>query len=256
MTIGPVVVDLGGLLIDEDTQSGSGAVWVPTSLDGWWDTPDASLATSPVQPSGETITNARFNSRAISAEFVARHPVNGWALTPQQVFSAMQEIKFAISQGVVAPVLLRVTDPLLALESLVRLAQPLRSRIEGTAAALTVQVPLTCPDPRRYSQDQQIVALAAGSNTITNLGDMPTPVLLEASGTNPSWQNASAFGAPTLAVTGSGAVAVDTATEAVTIDGGGSRPALTTAQWWELVPGDNDIVASVGGSITFRSAYS
>lgn len=265
MTVGPIQVSLNGLIIDEDTASASGAVWVPTSLDGWFDTPTGALTMSNRQPLGETVTVARAQSRSIAMEVIARHPVDGARLADfdspdgDTVFRAMDEIKRAMSGALFAPVLLQVVDPLFTdgLQALVRLAQPMRMRVDGDQGFLTVQLPLIAPDPRRASIPINTQSLSPGSNTVTNQGDMSADHQLEAAaGSNPTFQNTTASGSPTLGITGSGDVVINTGSEDVSIDGTPNRPALTTAQWWQLLPGDNTIVVSDSCTISWQDCYS
>lgn len=260
MTYTPVTVTLNNFVFDGATESPSGVVWDWQELSGWFDTGDLRTATGEAGR-GVILTVARRIGRPITATVLAHAAADGMRLD-DLMYTAQRALKAAVAAAVSeAAVLLKVNEPSLALQSRVRQVGPIRSKMLGTRAMVQFQVPLLAPDYRRYSQTLNSQALTVGSNVVTNAGDLPAPVTLTRTGatTDPSWQNTTAAGDPTLAYTGTfGAVTltISTDTENVLLNGVTSRSSLTTAQWWNLAPGANTIIASHTSTIEWRDAYS
>lgn len=259
MTYTPVTVDLNGLMFNGITQSPSGVVWDWQELSGWFDGPDMRFATSEAGR-GVVVTVDRRVGRPITATFLASNVLEGRRLD-DLMYLAQKTLKRYAAPGAEARITLKVNEPDVALQAGVRLAGPIRSRMLGTRAMCQFQVPLLAPDYRRYSQTLHSQALAVGSNAVINAGDMPAPVILTRTGatTNPQWQNTTASGSPVLGVTavfGAVTLEINTDRESVTIDGVNERDLLTDAQWWDLVPGSNTIVADYASTIQWRDAYS
>lgn len=260
MTYTPVTVSLNTFLFDGTTQSPSGVVWDWQELSGWFDTGDLRVASGEAGR-GVVLTVDRRIGRPITATFLAHSSSPGHKLD-DLMYSGQRALKAAVAPAVSeAAVMLKVNEPGLALQSRVRQVGPIRTKMLGQRAMVQFQVPLLAPDYRRYSQTLHSQALSVGSNTVTNLGDLPAPVVLTRTGatTDPSWQNTTAAGSPTLEYTGTfGAVSlvIGTDVETVLLNGANSRSNLTTAQWWNLAPGANTIVASHASSIDWRDAYS
>ena len=257
MSYTPITVTLNSFTFDGATQtpSSSGILWDWQDLSGWFDTADQRFDQHEVGI-GSSITVDRRNGRPITLTVLA-HALHDGRRLDDLVYTAQRTLKAAVSAAVDVPVLLKVNEPSVALQAYVRQTGPIRTKVLGTRHLVQFQIPLIAPDPRRYSQTEHMTSMAAGSHTIANAGDLPAPVILEAAtGTNPTFQNTTADGDPTLAVTGSGDIIVNTDTEAVTIGGTPNRSALTQFHWWSLVPGNNTIVVSDATDITWRDAYS
>lgn len=260
MTFTPVTATLNNFVFDGTTQSPAGVVWDWQDLSGWFDTGDLRTAIGEAGR-GVILTVDRRVGRPMTATVLAHSSSNGRRLD-DLVYTAQKALKSAVAAAVSeAAILLKVNEPDVALQSKVRQVGPIRCRTLGTRAMVQCQIPLLAPDYRRYSQTLHSQALAVGSNSVTNAGDLPTPVIITRTGatTNPSFQNTTAAGSPTLAFTGSfGAVSlvIDTDQETVQVNNINFRSSLTTAQWWNLAPGVNTVVASHTATIAYRDAYS
>ena len=260
MTYTPVTVSLNTFAFDGTTQSPSGVVWDWQELSGWFDSGDLRVASGEAGR-GVVLTVDRRIGRPITATFLAHSSSPGRKLD-DLMYTAQKALKSFVAPAVSeAAVLLKVNEPDVALQSRVRQVGPIRTKMLGQRAFVQFQVPLLAPDYRRYSQTLHSQALTVGSNTVTNAGDLPTPVVLTQTGpaTSPSFQNTTAAGDPTLAMTtayGAVNLVIATDTETVQINGFNFRSSLTTAQWWNLAPGANTIVVSHATTIEWRDAYS
>lgn len=251
---------LNALVMDETTVDADGNRWVVESLDGWFDGPPVQQSTQDGATKGTFVTGSRIGGRALVLNCDAYHPNKAIG---NSAFLAIARLKRNIIDAVSVPKLLSVTDPDFALRSYVRLAGgSLKSQIMGQLAQVHFQVPLLAPDPRRYSQTLTTSALASGTHAVTNNGDLSTPPKFDVTGplTNFAVTNNAITSTPTLAWTGSipggQHLIIDCATETVTLNGVNARADLTTAEWFDLIPGSNSLVLSQAVSVTYRDAYS
>lgn len=258
---GNLVVDLNGLLFDGVTPHGDdGVVYCWQAIDGWFDTADLTVNSIPL-PIGIQHTVVKLGGRPITLTGVAHYP-DGTPLDAA-AYAAMRYIK-TFCRAEFGPIELIVYEPDLPLRALVRQTGPARFIVQaasGRAVSVKFQVPLVATDPRRYSLEVKSFECSPDTNNVTNEGDMPTPVIIRQTGpaTSPWFQNHSAAGEPTLAMTttyGAVDLTIDTLTEEVDINGFNFRSSLTTAQWWMLVPGDNIVEVSHTCTLEYRDAYS
>lgn len=274
----PLIVNLNGLVMDGQTLDADGTMWrVLEPFDGWWDSPASTITTADVSPIGQTVTVARFEARAVVLNVLARHQVDGQALGALRIMQAMRRLRASID-ATLAPVPMKVTDPLQALQSQVRLQTGMKTAIQGDQGAVTFQVPIICPDPRRYAQAQSIVTCPiAGTGTdsggviMTNGGDMETAPVVTIYGpaVNPLIQNDSIAGTPNVkwnATLGGGDVLVIDM-GACTVTRNGSQNMILdldpNSRFWQLQPGANVIHyhrtsgASLSAcNLAWRDAYS
>jgi hypothetical protein len=275
--LSPLIVNLNGLLIDGQTADPDGNVWDTLLFDGWWDPPTSKVTTAEVTPIGETVTVARFEARAIAAQFLAHNKVNGWPLGSVALFQAIKRIK-SVLEATLAPVPMYVTDPIQNLQSQIRLNTGMKVAIQGDRGAVTFNVPILCPDPRRYNQTPTIVTCpCTGTSTdsggiiMTNQGDLDTPPVVTIYGpaVNPLIQNDSIPGTPNVkwnATLGGGDVLVIDMAACTIIRNGSQNMILDldpNSRFWQLQPGANvihyhrDSGASLSAcNLNYRDAYS
>lgn len=258
------IVTLGSLLIDGTTPDIWSNLYSWTKLDGWFDSPQISLLTQQRSGLGLVQSVNDVGGRVISLEGVisAQQPSAGGVSRKVGTsgYASMRIMKQAV-QALFAPVVLDVNEFDQELHSAVWQTGPIHFDLDGSGGdlvAIRFQIPLIAPDPRRYNGDTT-QGLTAGHNTVTNNGDLPTPVVLTVTGAdNPTFQNTSIEGEPELLYEGAGGntVVINSDTESVTESGVQHRSKLVVAQWWQLLPGDNDILVSDDCSIGFAAAYS
>lgn len=273
----PLTINLNGLIIDGQTPDPDGTVWSALKFDGWWDPPTTTVTTGDVTPIGQTVTIARFEARAIAAEFLAHHALDNLPLV-NGCFSAIQRLKRAIDATLI-PVPMLVNDPLLALRTQVRLNTGMKIAIQGDRGMVDFSVPILCPDPRRYAQATTLQSLPitgtgtdSGGVTIVNNGDMESPPVVTIYGpaTNPSIQNDSIAGTPHVkwnATLGSSDVLVINMNTCTVVRNGSQNMIVDldpNSRFWQMQPGANVIhyhCTSAPGPVTvanvvFRDAYS
>lgn len=261
MTSDQIGIELGSAIIDEATADSQGNVYMWSKLDGWFDSPQMSLITQQRSGLGLIQTVNDVGGRVLSLEgaIIAQGGKNG-ALN-DSAFQSMAVFKAAI-QALFAPTLLVVHEGWSDLQALVWQTGPAHFDIDGSGGdlvAVRFQVPLIAPDPRRYA-GFTVQNLTAGSNVVTNPGDLPTPVILTVVGAaNPTFQNTSITSEPELlyaGAAGGATVIINTDTEDVEENGVPHRSKLVVAQWWQLLPGANNILVSDDCTIGFSGAYS
>lgn len=269
----PIVV-LGPLTIDSLTPDGDGTVWDATLLDGWWDTPDNRLTYGDVMPMGQTVTVARFEGRSIAAQFLARH-ANGHSPLGANCFRAIDRFKRAFAATLV-PVLMTVTDAVETRQSLARLSSKMKVAIGGELGYVQFQVPILCPDPRRYAPTVNTGAVnIAGAGTdsggvvITNAGDLSTPpvVTIHGPAVQPLIQNDSLDDTPNVkwvgTLGGADILVIDMAAETMRFNGANAINGLDPAsRFWQLAPGANVIhyhrnsgSGAAASSVAWQDAY-
>lgn len=147
-------VQLGDLIIDGDTEDGDGHIWTWTILDGWFDSTAVRVAQQEVPGTGETITLARENARAITLEIIASNP--GLPRPPALGLLGVGQVRVqakAAGHAVFVPKLLIVQDTEFGaghLSAFVRRVGPMKDEVLGDAHAMRFQFPLLAPDPLRY----------------------------------------------------------------------------------------------------------
>ena len=273
-------ITLGGLVMDGVTLDANGTLWTPTRLDGWWDNTQMSSATQQAQPLGEVVTVARENGRALSLEVTATSPTPfSTRLGEVGCWEAIETFKAAV-RSVLLPSLMLVTDPVRALQAIVRRVGPMKSTINGNVVSVHFIAPLLAPDPRRYSQtlDDDDLVMGPGVGTLTQTvtpgGVVPTPFVWTARGpgTNPKILNHSlgpdSGHRPFLQWNGTLAssvdlLVIDTAAQTILHNGVDASSGLAAgSQMFDLLPAGNSLTVSRGttsGTATYsvqrREAY-
>lgn len=256
------MLTLNSWVFDGATLDADNCVYSWQSIDGWFDTPDLAIVPNP-RATGVQLGVVREGGRTIALNGVITD-INPSVPLGQRAYAAMRRLK-ANCQPTFGPALLTVEeDPVapLILTALVRLTAPIRFQIEGsggTIACVKFQIPLLAPDPRRYDVTVKTTNLPSGTTAVTNDGDMPTPVILETVGASaPDYENTTIPGNPEILFQGAagGDVVINTDTELVTLNGSNARSNLQLAQWWQLLPGVNNIANAEDSTITWQDAYS
>jgi hypothetical protein len=180
-------ISIGGLTLN--TIDSDGVVWVCTDIDGWWTIPDTELPDLPRGwGDGSYDSRGRYSFRQISLE--------GVFLTqdPSQVVAARNKLIAAIDL-VYSGADLVVREQPDTKSSFVRLsAKPL---ISTTTARGRTQfsVPLKASDPIKYEylttganieEGYRTKTLSGTNQTVNNLGNTKTPVILELTGPVPA----------------------------------------------------------------------
>lgn len=258
------VVTIGSFVFDGATPDIWSNVFSWSKLDGWFDSPQISLLTQQRAGLGlvQSVNDVGGRVIALSGAITALQPGSGGVSRKVGVtgYASMRILKAAV-QALFAPIVLTVDERDIELHAAVWQTGPIHFDLDGSGGdlvAVRFQIPLIAPDPRRYNGDTT-QALTAGHNTVTNAGDLPTPVVVTVTGAdNPTFQNTSIQGEPELLYEGAAGntVVINTDTESVTESGAEHRSKLVVAQWWQLLPGANDILVSDDCSIAFSAAYS
>lgn len=259
-----ITVELGSAVFDGETPDAFNAVYSWSSFDGWFDTPPINLGVQQRAGLGSVQSSNDVSARVMSlaGQITALQPSAGGSSRKLGTsgYQSMAILKAAI-QALFAPTDLTVHEGWNDLHAVVWQNGPAHFQLRGSGGdlvAVEFLIPLIAPDPRRYN-GTTVQNLFGGHNTVTNPGDLPTPVILTVSGAdNPEFQNTTIQGEPELLYAGAGGntVVINTDNESVTESGVEHRNKLTVAQWWQLLPGDNDILVSDDCTIQYSAAYS
>lgn len=260
MTYTPVTVVLNSFTFDSLTASPAGVRWSWQDLSGWFDTADQRFDAHEYG-TGVTPTVDRRNGRPITLTVLAHNPTSGMQLD-DLMYVGQRTLKASLRAAVDVPVLLKVNEPTVPLQSYVRQTGPMRSKMLGTRHMVQFQIPLIAPDPRRYAQTASAAVLTSGTTAVTNNGDLPTAGIFTITGVtaNPQIRNTSLTGSPQIiyggTLGGGDTLVIDVAEQTVLLNGADARANLTLANWWEFKAGSNSIFVNNNTSISFRDAYS
>jgi hypothetical protein len=254
---------LNTFVFDGVTANTDGIMASCSELDGWWDSADMNSSMYDRAHMGQGFSILHRNARGITLSgflhrAAADDPVGSAGIRALRAMKA--EIGSALSS-----VLLSVPEDLdvpFALTARVNQVGAIRTRhisMGGQLVTIEFQIPLLAQDPRRYNAVES-TALDTTDLTVTNLGDLPTPLRINWPGgtTDPFVVNNTLADAPLLAWNGTASsnLYIDTGA-LVVMDGGSNAIAnLTSAQWFMLAPGDNALTISPAADIAWQDAYS
>jgi len=145
-----IAATLGDLVCDGMTEDDNGLRWSVTRLDGWYDTTGVTSAMQQA-PIGAVPTVRQLKERAIVLALDCTLPAPSRRLQ-EFSFNAIETVKRA-ARCVQIPSLLVVTDPLRTTQARVLRTGPVHTAFLGRLVVVQAQIPLTAPDPRRYSPD-------------------------------------------------------------------------------------------------------
>lgn len=257
-----LVPSLNGVAFDGTTVDADGLALSCSDLEGWWDSADMRSSLYDRVEMGQGFTALKRNARGITLSgFV--HRLNPSEPVGKAGYRALRNMKAAIGSSL-ASVLLEVPDDdVLTLQARVNQVNAIRTKVAatgGVVASITFQIPLLAQDPRRYGAVVNNTG-ATGSLIVTNAGDVPAPfsVLWPPGTTTASITNNTLADAPTLTWVGSvvGGLLMDTG--ALTVMDGGSNAfaGMTSAEWFQLAPGDNDLtIVTTVTNLAWQDAYS
>lgn len=262
------VVTLNDWVFDGATVDDDGLVYSYSSIKGWWDTANMALSTDPRgADDGVVVVDERLNERAVVLSGFIHHPTPGDPIG-DLAHAGLRRLK-AFCRPLRSLVLLTVDEPAvvspveaeLTLQALVRLGSPISAthRYSGGVLVTTeFQIPLLAPDPRRYST---VLHSLSDTDPQVNGGDELTPPTFIFSGvTDPEVRSHSVAGDPILkwfgTVGGGSELRINCAEKTVTLDGVNARAGLLFPNWFQYVPGDNDIEFFQASGVEFRDAYS
>jgi hypothetical protein len=276
------------IALDGWTASGldaQGTEWWLSALDGWNGTPDLRLSgVDRPQDHGQFDGPSYLGSRIITAAGTAISPDRATALLARDIMSSVCSDPSQLYT-------LQVAEPgRPTRRCLVRLNAATKVS-EVNEAGFDWQLQLRAPDPRRYDDTETLITLtpptgavggitvplttpftistsglSTSSATATNAGTIATRPVITLYGplVDPVIANLTAMRTLsfTLTLASGDYLEVDFDRRTVLLNGTASRTsALTsTAAWWELAPGGNDLAFTAGGGagtaeIRFRSSW-
>lgn len=269
-----------------DIGDSAGVEWWCTSIDGWNGSPDVRLGgTDRVQDHGQFDGPTFFASRVITVAGTAIGPDKTSALLAQDIISSVAT--WDPSQTY----LMRVSEP-------GRPTRRAQVRLNAatkvgafTGLSFEWQLQLKSPDPRRYDDVESLLTLhpptgASGGVTLpatvpwtlsttgvstssgvaTNAGTVATrpTVTLHGPLVDPQIAHVDVGRSLSLSITlaSDDVLVLDFDRRTVLLNGSASRSSTLTssAAWWELVPGGNDLQFTAGGGdgsaeVRWRSAW-
>jgi hypothetical protein len=269
-----------------DIGDAAGTEWWCTSIDGWAGSPDVRLSTvDRVQDHGQFDGPTFFGSRVITVAGVAICRDKTQSMIAQRIIGSVAT--WDPSQLY----LMQVSEPGVGtLRSSVRLNAA--TKVGGwTGLAFEWQLQLRSPDPRRYDDVESLMVLypptgASGGITLpvtvpftlsttgvstssgvaTNAGTVATrpTVTLRGPLVDPQIAHVDVGRSLSLSITlaSDDVLVLDFDRRTVLLNGSASRSSTltSTAAWWELAPGGNDLAFTAGGGdgsaeIRWRSAW-
>lgn len=273
-----------------DVGDTAGVEWwiVEDGLDGWANSPDVRLTgTDRVQDHGQFDGPSFFATRVVTIKGVAICPDKATAVQAQRIVASLAT--WDPSQLY----LLQVTEPGTTpstLRTWVRLNTA--TKVGGfTGTAFEWQMQVKAPDPRRYDDTATVLTLypptgatggvtlpaavpwtlstagvSTSSATAVNAGTVATRPVVVLNGplVDPQIANVTAGKSLALTITlaSDDVLTLDFDRRTVLLNGSASRSSVLTssAAWWELAPGGNDLAFTAGGgagsaTVTYRSAW-
>jgi hypothetical protein len=264
-----------------DTQ---GTEWWLSTLDGWHGTPDLRLSgVDRVQDHGQYDGPSFLASRVITAAGTAISPDRATALLARDIVSSLCWDASRLYT-------LQVTGPAGTRRAQVRLNAATKAS-ELSEVAFEWQVQFKAPDPRRYDDTEQVITLtpptgavggltvpftapftistsglSTSSATLTNNGTVATRPTVTLTGplVDPVIANVTAMRSLSFTITlaAGDTLTIDFDRRTALLNGTASRGNTLTssAAWWELAPGGNDVAFTAGGGtgtaeVRWRSAW-
>ncbi len=264
---------------------GQGTEWWASTLDGWNGSPDVRLTGQDrPQDHGQFDGPTWLGTRMIT--------IAGSAIALDQTTALLaRDIVSSICYDPAHLYTLQVTEPGRPTRRAgVRLNAA--TKVSGLSeVAFDWQIQLKCPDPRRYADTETVVTLfpptgatggvqvpltapftlstsglSTSSATLTNAGTVATRPIAYLNGplVDPQIANVTAMKTLsfTITIASGDYLAIDFDRRTVLLNGTASRAntLTSTAAWWELAPGGNDIAYTAGGGagaavIRYRSAW-
>lgn len=251
-------ITLGGITFDCDSEDSNGIMWSWTRLDGW-EPPDVrGDILTPAGQDGQVLGEWRHNGRAIV--------LAGIATKPDVVYPYTTEYWYAFNTLAAATNLVGGTGTLVVNEPTpkqvtVKLQSRPRMRpYRGNMSALEFEIPLIAPDWRKVGTTAQ----ADSSSPVNNAGNVraAATVTITGASTNPRITNStddSRYVEVTTVLTGGQTLTLDMTNRTATHSADGNVDDLIVAgsRWWDLLPGDNTISLTGGGtfSVAYRHSY-
>lgn len=266
---------LNGLTIDGATPDSDGILWSVKTIDGWYNSIPSTVVLGDAAPVGEVLVDVRLKSRAIVLEAIAFRGTHRQTVPlGDDCFLAIERIQREAAAEF-ASVLLKVNDPVRALQARVRLTPPLRTSIDGELGVVIANIPLLAPDPRRYSQNATTgiyTLTGTATNTtgnVTNNGtiDAPWSVSISGPAVNPYLRNTSLSGQPYVrwfgTVPSGQNLVIDSAAATLLLNGVDVRGNMDPdSRFFGLIPGVNGLqfhrtsgATTSVATVTYRDAY-
>lgn len=251
-------VTLGGLVIDCDTEDANGITWTWTRIDGW-EPPDlrADVLTLAGQD-GEVFGEWRHRGRALVLAGVA-HKEGAVYPFETEYWLAFNSLA-AASNLVSGTGTLTVDEPTPKQMTVKRQGRPRMRPFQGRFAVMEWEIPLIASDWRKYGTTLN----SDSSSPVNNGGNArSTPVVvITGASTTPRITNTtddSKYVEVATSLTGGQTLTLDMQNRTATHSANGNVDSLIAAgsRWWDLLPGDNTVTLTGGGTfaVQYRDAY-